>query len=135
MCQWFSHFCRRCWVNSVPHPPSSLRGSHSGFPCPYCWLIGGQNVVVQFLRGARIMNPLRPRTVPPWDLPTILRALKRPPFEPLQSSSLRALSLKATLLLALASVKRVGDQVFSPSTFVRFYNLDVPVLQARVLTA
>ncbi len=32
-----------------------------------------------------------------------------PPFEPLQSTSLRALSLKNALLLALASVKRVGD--------------------------
>ncbi len=21
-CQWFFHFCRRCWINSVPHPPS-----------------------------------------------------------------------------------------------------------------
>ncbi len=55
------------------------------------------------------MNPPRPRTVPPWDLPTVLRALKGPPFEPLQFSSLRVLSLKTALLLALASVKRVGD--------------------------
>ncbi len=55
------------------------------------------------------MNPPRPRTVPPWDLPTILRALKGPPFEPLQSTSLRSLSFKTALLLALASVKRVGD--------------------------
>ncbi len=22
MYQWFFHFCRRCWINSVPHPPS-----------------------------------------------------------------------------------------------------------------
>ncbi len=55
------------------------------------------------------MNPPHPRTVPPWDLTTVLRALKGPPFEPLQSSSLRVLSLKTALLLALASVKRVGD--------------------------
>ncbi len=55
------------------------------------------------------MNPLRPRTVPPWDLPTVLRALEGPPFKPLQSLNLRVLSLKTTLLLALASVKRVGD--------------------------
>ncbi len=52
----------------------------------------------------------RPRTVPPWDLPTILRALKGPLFEPLQSSSLSTLLLKTALLLALASAKRVGDQ-------------------------
>ncbi len=66
-------------------------------------------MVVQFLQGGRRMNPLRPRTVPPWDLPTVLKALKGPPFEPLQSTSLRALSLKTALLLALASVKREGD--------------------------
>ncbi len=35
--------------------------------------------------------------------------LERPPFEPLQSTNLRSLSLKTALLLALASVKRVGD--------------------------
>ncbi len=22
MCQWFFHFCRGCWINIVPHPPS-----------------------------------------------------------------------------------------------------------------
>ncbi len=24
MCQWFFHFCRRCWINSFPHPPSKF---------------------------------------------------------------------------------------------------------------
>ncbi len=46
------------------------------------------------------MIPPGPRTVPPWDLPTVLRALEGK-FEPLQSSSLRVLSLKTALLLAL----------------------------------
>ncbi len=71
--------------------------------------VGRESVVIQFLRGARRMNPPRPRTVPLCDITTILRALKGPPFEPLQSSSLRVLSLKTALLLALALVKRVGD--------------------------
>ncbi len=72
--------------------------------------VGRDSAVIKFLRGAySIFNPPRPRTVPPWDLPTVLKALKGPPFEPLQSSSLRVLLLKTTLLLALASVKRVGD--------------------------
>ncbi len=39
----------------------------------------------------------------------MLRALKGPPFEPLRSTNLRSLSLKTALLLALASVERVGD--------------------------
>ncbi len=55
------------------------------------------------------MNPPCPRTVPPWDLPTELRALKGPPFDPLQSSSLSVLLLKTALLLALATLKRVED--------------------------
>ncbi len=85
--------------------------------------VGRDGAVVQFLRGARRMNPPRPCTVPPWDLPTVLRALKGPPFEPMQSTSLRALSLKTALLLALASVKRVGDlhaihQPGLPDTFL-----------------
>ncbi len=71
--------------------------------------VGRNSAVVQFFQGARRINPQRPRTVPPWDLPTVLKGLERPPFEPLQSTSLRALSFKSALLLALASVKRVGD--------------------------
>ncbi len=133
--------------------------------------VGRDSAVTQFLQGARIMNPPHPRTVPPWDLPTVLRALEGPPFEPLQSLSLRVLSLKTALLLALASVKRVGDLQalsvnpiwleFGPNdskvflkprlgyvskvvstpfraqviTLSAFYNLDVPALQARVLSA
>ncbi len=71
--------------------------------------VGRDSAVVQFLPGARRMNPLRPRTVPPWDLHTILRALKGPPFEPLQSMSFRVLSLKTALLLTLVLVQRVGN--------------------------
>ncbi len=71
--------------------------------------VGRDNSVVRFLKGARRLNPPRPLTVPTWDLPTVLRALKGPPFEPLQSTNLRSLSLKTALPLALASVKRVGD--------------------------
>ncbi len=71
--------------------------------------VGRDNSVVRFLKGARRLNPPRPLTVPTWDLPTVLRALKGPPFEPLQSTDLWSLSLKTALLLALASVKRVGD--------------------------
>ncbi len=48
--------------------------------------VGRDNSVVRFLKGARRLNPPRPLTVPTWDLPTVLRALKGPPFEPLQST-------------------------------------------------
>ncbi|KAI2654443.1 ORF V: Enzymatic polyprotein [Labeo rohita] len=61
------------------------------------------------LKGSRRMNPSRPHTIPAWDLSTVLRALKGPPFEPLTMVDLKPLTLKAALLLALVSVKRVGD--------------------------
>lgn len=51
-----------------------------------------------------------------WNLSTVLRAL-RGQFKPLQSAVLLALSLNSTLLLALASVKQLGDlQVLFIST-------------------
>ena len=65
--------------------------------------------MVRFLKGARRINPSRPPSVPLWDLSKVLGALKGPPFEPLQSVDLKPLSLKTALLLALASIKRVGD--------------------------
>ncbi len=65
-------------------------------------------MVVRFL-GARRLHPPRPPSVPPWDLEVVLRALSQPPFEPLTSVGLKELSLKTTLLLALASAKRIGD--------------------------
>ncbi len=45
---------------------------------------------VRFLKGSTRLNLPRPFTIPTWDLPTVLRALKGPPFEPLQSVNLRS---------------------------------------------
>ncbi len=73
--------------------------------------VGKHDLVIRFLRGARMLNPPRPHLVPSWDLPSFLAALKG---EPLQSVELKFLSLKTVLLAALASVKRVRDlQAFS----------------------
>ncbi len=113
MCQWFFHFCRKCWINSIPHPPSIFTAAIAPLHASIAGRSVGRNsAVVQFLWGAMRINPPRPRTVL-WlvstDLPYYTKGLERPPFEPLQSTSLRALSFKTALLLALASVKRVGD--------------------------
>ncbi|KAI2654623.1 Transposon Ty3-G Gag-Pol polyprotein [Labeo rohita] len=71
--------------------------------------IGRNNLVVRFLKGSRRMNPSRPHTIPTWDLSTVLRVLKSSPFEPLSDADLKTLTLKSALLLALVSVKRIGD--------------------------
>ncbi len=92
-----SHFTLKVFVAAIAAFHAPIAGQS----------VGRDNSVVHFLKGARRLNPPRPLTVPTWDLPTVLRALKGPPFEPLQSTDLRSLSLKTALLLALASVKRV----------------------------
>ncbi|CAM4651435.1 unnamed protein product [Leuciscus chuanchicus] len=63
----------------------------------------------RFLKGARRLNPPRISSIPSWDLSLVLTALLRLPFEPLRTVELKILSLKTVLLLALASIKRVGD--------------------------
>ncbi len=69
-----------------------------------------------FIRGVRRLKPVRPMSVPSWDLSVVLEGLVTAPFEPLESASDRILTLKVTLLLALTSLKRVGDlQAFSVS--------------------
>ena len=82
--------------------------------CHLCAIYGKHELVVRFLRGARRLNPPRPPSIPSWDLSLVLQALQDAPFEPLKSADLKLLSLKILLLIALASIKRVGGlQAFS----------------------
>ncbi|KAL0173132.1 hypothetical protein M9458_033443, partial [Cirrhinus mrigala] len=87
-----------------------LRGAYFGLPHPLGGMsVGKDPLVVRFLCGALRLRPLvRPR-VPTWDLATVLEALCRPPFEPIEEFSDHHLSTKTSLLLALTSLKRVGD--------------------------
>ncbi len=78
--------------------------------------LGRHQMVSAFMRGVRRLRPVRPTAVPSWDLSVVLEGLVTAPFEPLESASERILTLKVVLLLALTSLKRVGDlQAFSVS--------------------
>ncbi|KAI2646487.1 Multidrug resistance regulator 1 [Labeo rohita] len=71
--------------------------------------VGKNPLVIRFLRGVlRLRPPTRPR-VPTWDLTVVLEALCKPPFEPLEEIPIRFLTIKTVLLLALTSLKQVGD--------------------------
>ncbi len=76
--------------------------------------MGGQSVgkdplIIRFLRGVLRLRPRVRSRVPPWDLTVVLEALCKPPFEPIEQVSERLLTLKTVLLLAISSLKRVGD--------------------------
>ncbi|KAL0190467.1 hypothetical protein M9458_013165, partial [Cirrhinus mrigala] len=71
--------------------------------------VGKDPLVTRFLCGVlRLRPPVRPH-VPTWDLAVVLEALCRPPFKPIEEISLWFLTIKTALLLALTSLKRVGD--------------------------
>ncbi|KAI2642402.1 hypothetical protein H4Q32_028786 [Labeo rohita] len=71
--------------------------------------LGRHHLLIRFLRGARRLNPPRPHFILFWDLFIVLTGLRRDSFEPLESVELKFLSLKTSLLIALTSIKRVGD--------------------------
>ncbi len=78
--------------------------------------LGRHRMVSTFMCGVRRLRPVRPTAVPSWDLSVVLEGLVTAPFEPLESASDRILTLMVVLLLALTSLKRVGDlQAFSVS--------------------
>ncbi len=78
--------------------------------------LGRHRMVSAFMRGVRRLRPVRPIGVPSWDLSIVLEGLIAAPFEPLVSAPEQILTLKFMFLLALASLKRVGDlQVLSVS--------------------
>ena len=66
-------------------------------------------VLHDLLRSFRLERALPSSRVPPWNLQVVLRFLRGPPFEPLASSSLRALTQKVLFLVALATARRVGE--------------------------
>ena len=71
--------------------------------------LGKHHLVVRFLRGARRMRPAARSRVPTWDLAVVLEGLAEAPFEPLESAEAKNLTLKVAFLLAITSLRRVGD--------------------------
>ncbi|XP_072003573.1 uncharacterized protein [Engystomops pustulosus] len=65
--------------------------------------------ISRFIKAASRMTPFRRCTVPPWDLTLVLNYLIRDPFEPLESCSLKWLTIKVVFLVAITSARRVGE--------------------------
>ncbi|XP_057199568.1 uncharacterized protein LOC130560093 [Triplophysa rosa] len=67
--------------------------------------VGQHPLLRRFMKSARRFLPTPAKTVPEWDLSMVLESLSRLPFEPLGDVSLKHLSFKTALLLALTSAK------------------------------
>ncbi len=105
------HFSAIC-IKRSPDPGSTLRVYVAAIAA---WRkldevpLGRHRMVSSFMSGVRRLRPARPMAVPSWDLSVVLEGLVAATFEPLESAPERILTLKVTLLLALTSLKRVGD--------------------------
>ena len=53
--------------------------------------------------------PARQLKIPQWDLSLVLNSLRRAPYEPIDSASLHAVTLKTVFLVALATAKRISE--------------------------
>ncbi|XP_051980853.1 uncharacterized protein LOC127642225 [Xyrauchen texanus] len=85
---------------------AAIAACHVGFDSA---TVGQHPLIRRFMKGARRSLPVPRRVVPEWDLSMVLDTMSQQPFEPLGSISLKNLSFKTALLLALASAKRVSD--------------------------
>ncbi|XP_048011810.1 uncharacterized protein LOC125245326 [Megalobrama amblycephala] len=85
---------------------AAISACHVGFEGS---MVGQHPLICRFMKGARRSLPVIRKTVPEWDLSMVLEALSLYPFEPLGSISLKLMSFKTALLLALASAKRVSE--------------------------
>lgn len=62
-----------------------------------------------FLRGVHQLAPLLRHCFPTWRMATVLRALTKPPFEPLRRIKLSHLSWKVAFLVAVTSTRWVSE--------------------------
>ncbi|KAJ8006637.1 hypothetical protein DPEC_G00109300 [Dallia pectoralis] len=91
---------KRRSASTIKGYAAAISACHEGFRNK---TVFSHSLVKRFLTGTRRLRPVARASVPQWDLSTVLNALCAPPFEPLSQISLRLLSLKTALLLALCS--------------------------------
>jgi hypothetical protein len=70
--------------------------------------IGSDKNISDLIARLALERPAYQRSIPSWDLPLVLKALTRPPFEPIGKTEVKYLSFKTVFLLALATGSRVS---------------------------
>lgn len=71
--------------------------------------VGKHPVLTDLLANMRQQRPVKSLSTPPWDLKLVLKALKDPPFEPMEDAELQFVTWKTLFLVLLASGGRRGE--------------------------
>ena len=89
---------------------SAIAAIHKGFPDGTT--VSSNTDLSTLIKGLFVVSA-RPRTLnETWDLPTVLKYLAGPPFEPIHTAPLRSVAVKTAFLVQLASARR-GSWVHS----------------------
>ena len=93
--------------------PSSIKGYRSAFASTLKHFtsvdFSSHPVLSDVIRSMDLEKPAVSRVVPHWDLALVLDSLKKSPFEPMSSCSLKCLTQKTVFLIALASGRRRSE--------------------------
>ncbi|XP_077141699.1 uncharacterized protein LOC143805858 isoform X1 [Ranitomeya variabilis] len=88
---------------------NTLKVQVSALGALYGHNIAGNKWVSRFITACERVTPVHIPRVAPWDLNLVLDSLTESPFEPIDTASLKHLSLKTAFLVALTSARRVSD--------------------------
>ncbi|XP_069612715.1 ankyrin repeat and SAM domain-containing protein 1A isoform X8 [Ranitomeya imitator] len=88
---------------------STLKVQMAALGALYNHNIAANPWIIRFVKAVTRSKPLVAPKVPSWDLNLVLSALTGPPFEPIETISIKTLSLKTILLVALTSARRISD--------------------------
>ena len=83
----------------------------------------GQNMqICRFLKGAFNAKPPVKSLLPSWDLAVVLEGLRKPPFAPSKSISMKCLTWKTAFLIAITSGRRCSEMqaLGRKSPYIRF---------------
>ena len=71
--------------------------------------VSADPLVIRFFKALVRSRPIVVKDCPAWDLPVVLQAMTKEPFEPLNIASLKLLTLKTVFLVAVTTARRISE--------------------------
>ena len=102
----FLHESRNFKTSTLTGYRTAIASIHKGW---YNSSVSNNTILSKLIKGIFHSNPYSKKLLPSWDLPLVLNALTKPPFEPLRAIDLKFLTWKTVFLVALASAARVSE--------------------------